>query len=84
MCQFRVKLQTPVLQKYFHRLKDQSTEISIFQPDNIKRRDFSADLGVDGRIILKWISNMLLESLLDESDSWEDSLAVSCRPNEDK
>jgi len=60
-------------------------EISIFQPENVKGHDHSGDLGIDGMIILKWISNMVVqESLLDETDSWGDPLAVFCKPNEGK
>jgi hypothetical protein len=61
-----------------------SMEISIFQPENIKGHYHSGDLDVDGRIILKWISSMVQESLLDESDSWKDPLAVFCKPNKGK
>jgi len=61
-----------------------SMEISIFQPENIKGHDHSGDLGIDGRIILKWISNTVQESLLDESDSWVDPLAIFYKPNQGK
>jgi hypothetical protein len=59
-------------------------EISISQPESIKGHDHSGDLGVDGRIILKCISNMVQESLLEESDSWVDPLAVFCKTNRGK
>jgi len=59
-------------------------EISIFQPENIKGLDHSGDLGVYGRIILKWISNMVQESLLDETVSSEDPLEVSYKSHQGK
>jgi hypothetical protein len=59
-------------------------KISIFQPENIKGHGHSGDLGVYGRIILKWIFNMVQKSLLDESDSSEDSLAVVYESNQGK
>jgi hypothetical protein len=54
-----------------------SMEIPSFQPDNIKGHDHKGDVGVDGMTMLKWISNMVQESLIDERDSWEDPLEDS-------
>jgi hypothetical protein len=52
-------------------------EISTFQPENIKERGHSGDLDVDGRTILECIPNMV-------SDTWEDPLAIFCKPNQGK
>jgi hypothetical protein len=48
----------------------------MFQPGNIKGHDHSGDLDVDGRIILKYISNMVEDIRLDKNNSQEHPLAV--------
>jgi hypothetical protein len=86
--QFRINRPASVLQKYLHRLTEQSLgsqwKYPSFKPENIKGLDHSGDLGVYGRIILKWISNLVQESLLDETDSSEDPLEVSYKSNQGK